>query len=104
MKPLQHLLLSTLGGLALALAVVGVGVAEYNTGLRRQLGDQQQYIQQSVQLESLYREMVRALAELSARSSDEPLRALLQRHGISYSVDAPAAPAKPVAPPQGARK
>lgn len=101
MNTLQHGLLSTLGGLALAAAVAGIGLAQYNAGLRRQIGDQQQYIQQSVQLEGLYREMVRALAELSARSGDEPLRALLQRHGIQYSVNAPATPA---APAQGARK
>jgi len=95
MNTLQHRLLSTLGGLALAAAVAVIGLAQYNAGLRRQIGDQQQYIQQSVQLEGLYREMVRALAELSARSGDEPLRALLQRHGIQYSVNAPATPAAP---------
>jgi hypothetical protein len=98
MNPLQHRLLSMLGGLALAAAVAGIGLAQYNGGLRRQIGDQQQYLQQSVQLEGLYREMVRALAELSARSGDEPLR-----HGIQYSVNAPA-PATPAAPTQGARK
>ena len=102
MNTLQHRLLSTLGGLALAAAVAVIGLAQYNAGLRRQIGDQQQYLQQSVQLEGLYREMVRALAELSARSGDEPLRALLQRHGIQYSVNAPAA--TPAAPTQGTRK
>lgn len=99
MNALQHRLLSVLGGLALAAAVAGIGLAQYNAGLRRQIGEQQQYLQQSVQLEGLYREMVRALAELSARSGDEPLRALLQRHGIQYSVNAPAtAPAAPTQP------
>lgn len=103
MNTLRHRLLSMLGGLALAAAVAGIGLAQYNADLRRQIADQQQYVQQSVQLEGLYREMVRALAELSARSGDEPLRALLQRHGIQYSVTTPAA-ATPAAPAQGARK
>lgn len=102
MNPLQHRLLSALGALALAAAVAGIGLAQYNASLRRQMGEQQQYLQQSVQLEGLYREMVRALAELSARSGDEPLRALLQRHGIQYSINAPASP--PAATAQGARK
>jgi len=49
-----------------------------------------------VQLEGLYREIIRALAELGARNNDQDVRALLQRHGISYTVNAPAA-AEPAA-------
>jgi hypothetical protein len=51
----------------------------------------QQYVQQSVQLEGLYREIIRALAELGARNNDQDVRAMLQRHGISYTVNPPAA-------------
>jgi hypothetical protein len=39
--------------------------------------------------------MVRALAEWAARHPDEPLRALLQRHGVDVTTAAPAAPAAP---------
>ncbi|MCA0243140.1 MAG: hypothetical protein LCI02_20030 [Proteobacteria bacterium] len=84
--------------LALAAAVALVGLGQHNAAARRELAQQQQYVQQSVQLEGLYREMVRALAELSARNGDEALRSLLQRHGISYNLQAPAAaPANPPA-------
>ncbi|MFT3819424.1 MAG: hypothetical protein QM750_17600 [Rubrivivax sp.] len=83
--------------LALAAAVAIVGLGQHNAGLRRELAAQQQYVQQSVQLEGLYREMVRALAELSARNGDEALRALLQRHGINYNLQAPV-PAPAAAP------
>ena len=79
-----------LGLLALAAAVASIGLAQHNNGLRRDLAEQQQFVQQSVPLEGLYREMVRALAELSARNNDESLRALLQRHGITYNLQAPA--------------
>ncbi len=98
MNKLQHAVLTLLGVAALAAAGTGIALAEQNGALRRQIGDQQQYLQQSVQLEGLYREMVRALAELSARSGDEPMRALLQHHGISFNVNpgpAPAAAAQP---------
>ena len=63
-----------------------------NRNLRADIDTRQQYVQQSVQLEGLYREIVRALAELGARHNDEDLRALLQRHGISYSVNPGSAP------------
>jgi hypothetical protein len=95
MNTLQHSILTGLGVLALGATVTGIGLTEHNNGLRRGIAEQQQYVQQSVQLEGLYREMVRALAELSARSGDESLRSLLQRHGITYNLNAPAAPAQP---------
>ena len=95
MNKIQHAVLTGLGALALGAAATSIGLTEHNNGLRRGIAEQQQYVQQSVQLEGLYREMVRALAELSARSGDEPLRSLLQRHGITYNLNAPAAPAQP---------
>ena len=85
--------------LALAAAVAIVGLGQHNAAARRELAAQQQYVQQSAQLEGLYREMVRALAELSARNNDEALRALLQRHGISFNPQAPAPAAAPKAKP-----
>lgn len=91
---------SLLALLALAAAVAIVGLGQHNAAARRELAAQQQYVQQSVQLEGLYREMVRALAELSARHGDEALRALLQRHGININPSAPApAAAAPKARP-----
>lgn len=86
MTTFQHRLLTALAALALLAALAGVGLGQHNQGLRAQALQQQQYVQQSVQLEGLYREMVRALAELSARQGDEPLRTLLQRHGITYNA------------------
>ena len=97
MNKTQHAVLTLLGLLALAAAGTSIGLTQHNAGLRRAMAEQQQYVQQSVQLEGLYREMVRALAELSARSNDESLRGLLQRHGISYNVNpSSAAPSQPV--------
>ena len=55
----------------------------------------QEYIQQTVQLETLYREIVKALADLSVRNQDEDLRALLSAQGISVTVNAPAIPSAP---------
>ena len=88
---------TALGALCLALALANVTMASMNRGLQGDINVRQQYVQQSVQLEGLYREIVRALAELGARHNDQAVRALLQQHGISYTVNAPAAPAAPAA-------
>lgn len=90
MNRLQFATAATLGALALLLAAANVTLSSLNRGLQGDIATRQQYVQQSVQLEGLYREIIRALAELAARNNDQDVRALLQRHGISYSVNAPA--------------
>ncbi len=54
-----------------------------------------QFVQESVQLEGLYREMVKALADLSIRNQDKSLIDLLGSQGITVNATegAPAAPA-----------
>ncbi len=90
MNRIQFVITTVLGGLALLLLVACIVLATLNRGLQAEIGARQQFVQQSVQLEGLYREIVRALAELGARSNDDAVRAMLQRHGISYTVNAPA--------------
>lgn len=101
MKTAPWITLTVLGALALALSAASIALASGNRSLQAQLAQRQQYVQQSLQLEGLYREIVRALAELATRNSDAELKALLGQHGISVNTAAPAAPA---APADGARK
>jgi hypothetical protein len=96
MNRIQFVITTALGGVALLLLAACIVLATLNRGLQAEIGTRQQFVQQSVQLEGLYREIVRALAELGARNNDDAVRALLQRHGISYTVNAPAA--QPQAP------
>ena len=98
MSRVQHAIVTALAALALVLVAADLTLASLNRGLQADSALRQQYVQQSVQLEGLYREIVRALAELGARHNDEAVRALLQRHGITYTVNAPAAPAPAAAP------
>ena len=93
MNRLQYWAVTAVAATVLLLAVVNVSLAALNRGQQGEVGVRQQYVQQSVQLEGLYREIVRALAELGARNNDLDARALLQRHGISYTVNPPAAAA-----------
>ena len=100
MNRLQFSMATVLGALCLLLAGVNVTLSSLNRGLQGDIGLRQQYVQQSVQLEGLYKEIIRALAELGARNNDQDVRALLQRHGITYTVNPPATPT----PAAGARK
>jgi ABC-type transport system involved in cytochrome bd biosynthesis fused ATPase/permease subunit len=88
MTAMQHGLSTTVAA-ACVLALAGYAALVHNNrSLRAEVDTRQQYLQQSVQLEGLYNDMVRALAELSARNNDTQLRTLLQKNGITYNVNA----------------
>lgn len=97
MNGLQYGTLTALAASCLVLASANVALSSSNRGLQGDINVRQQYVQQSVQLEGLYREIIRALAELGARNNDQDVRAMLQRHGISYTVNPPVS-AGPSAP------
>ena len=61
-----------------------------------------QFVQQSIQLEALYRDIVKALADLSVRNQDKALNDLLVSQGIT--VNGPGTGSPPPAPPVDARK
>ena len=103
MSRMQWWLVCALAGLALLLMASSLTVGALNRNLQAEVGVRQQYVQQSLQLETLYREIIRALAELGARNNDNNLREMLQRHGISYNA-APAAASTPPAAAAPARK
>ncbi len=73
-----------------------------NRAAQAEIAGRQQYIAQSVQLEGLYREMVKALADLAVKSQDGDVRALLAGQGITLSAS-PAAPATSPALPDAAK-
>ena len=100
MNRVQYGVLTALAGSCLVLAAANVALSSSNRGLQGDINVRQQYVQQSVQLEGLYREIIRALAELGARNNDQDVRALLQKHGISYTVN----PAVAAGPNAGVRK
>lgn len=63
-----------------------------NQSVQAEVAQRAQYVQQSVQLDRLYREIVHALADLSVRNQDAALRDLLAAQGITLPTG-PAAPA-----------
>ena len=99
----QFWIASGLGFLCLLLVAVNASLVVGNRSLQRDVATRQQFVQQSVQLEGLYREIVRALAELAARNNDADVRTMLAKHGITYTINPPAAssgPAQGANPPR----
>jgi hypothetical protein len=83
--------LTTLGALALLLAIADASFALMNREAQILVVQRQQYIQQSVALEGLYRDIVNALAELGTRSNDRALLDVLAAQGLSVMVKGGAA-------------
>ena len=77
-------LLTPLAGLLLILVLVNVLLSLGNQSLRLQVGERQQFITQSIQLEGLHREIVTALASVAVKDNDEQLKSLLASQGISF--------------------
>lgn len=108
----QYWIVTILGLVAVGVFALNVTLVASNRAIQREITARQQFVQQSVQLETLYREIVRALAELAARNNDADVRSMLGRHGVTYTVDPPArsgaanaaagtaAPAAPAGPPR----
>ena len=61
-----------------------------NRNAQADLARRAQYVQESIQLEGLYREMIKALADLSVRNQDKAITDLLGTQGITVSADATA--------------
>lgn len=104
MSKTQFWIANVAGAACLMLLAAQLTLVSLNRGLRADIETRQQYVQQSLQLEGLYREIVRALAELGARNNDEQVRGLLQQHGISYTVNPQVPAAAATVAPAAARK
>jgi hypothetical protein len=89
----QHRLLTAIGGLALVLVLLNGTLFLTNRSTQADVAARQQFIQQTVQLETLYREIVKALAELALKNGDNQILQMLAGQGISVTPNPPAAPA-----------
>jgi hypothetical protein len=98
MTKTQYGVVTTVAALCLFTMLANVFLGLANRSAQLDVASRQQYVQQSLQLEGPYREIIRALAELAARHNDADVREMLQRHGITYSVAAPPALVTPAAP------
>ena len=84
--------LTGVAALTTLLVLVNIVLFLGNRSVQNEVNARQQFINQSLALDRLNREIVTALANLSARHNDEQLRNLLAEHGISFTVNPPAGP------------
>ncbi len=104
LKRWQFWLSTLVATVALALVVTNMTLFASNRNLQQQIAARQQFIQQSVQLESIYQQLIKSLAELSTANNDEQLRTVLASQGITVTRNAAPADAAPSRPAGPARK
>jgi hypothetical protein len=77
-------ILTALAALVLLLVLVNILMSLGNQSLRAEVSERQQFITQSIQLESLHREIVTVLATVALKNKDDQLKNLLASQGISF--------------------
>ena len=85
----QLVVLNVLGAAAIALVVANTWLFIDNRAAQAELAQRQQFVQQSVQLQSLYGDLVKALAEAGARGNDRQLLDLLAAQGLNVTITPP---------------
>lgn len=91
LKKWQHTLLTALAVLVVLLVVFNAVVFTQNREAQEQLAQRQQFVQQTVPLETLYREIVKALAEMAVKSNDQQVLGMLAAQGLNVTVNNPSA-------------
>jgi hypothetical protein len=96
----QFWILTVAGAIAFGLVLANMFLYQANRELQGQANTRAQYIQQSVAMEQLYRQIAQELATRAVRTRDDQVRDLLAAEGFNVTFDAaPAAPAAPDATP-----
>ncbi|MDR0533731.1 MAG: hypothetical protein LBH01_07235 [Verrucomicrobiales bacterium] len=85
MKDTQSTIAVFLGGIALVLTVVLVGVSISNRSLERKLQIQQGAIQQGQISQQVGTAIVRDAAQIAVQANNTQLRDLLSKHGITIN-------------------
>jgi hypothetical protein len=94
----QSNLLTALGAAALLLVVFNSVLFTLNRDSQGELNKQQQFIQHTLPLEGLYRDIVKALAEMAVKGNDRKVLDMLAAQGLNVSVQKPTAtPVEPAA-------
>ena len=83
--------LTVCGIIVLVLIVTNMALFLGNRDKQININSRQQYIQQSLMLEGLNKEIIAALANLAVKNKDAQLIDLLTAHGITVTVTQPAA-------------
>jgi hypothetical protein len=95
MSKIGKWVLTILSSLILLLVLINIFVALGNQSIQSEVGERQQVIAQTIQLETLNRQLINVLANLALKTNDEGLKKVLAAAGINLSpAESPAVPAK----------
>jgi hypothetical protein len=86
--------LTILSSLVLLLVVVNIFVSLGNQSIQGEVGERQQVIAQTIQLDTLNRQLINVLANLALKTNDEGLKKVLAAGGINLPAAGAAAPVK----------
>lgn len=100
LKKWQFNVLTWLAALAVLLVIANAVLITQNREIQADLAQRQQFIQQTVPLEGLYRDIVKTLAEMAIKSSDRQVVNMLSSQGLSITVNPPPAAANEPTPAQ----
>jgi hypothetical protein len=92
LKKSEFWVLTIIATLAAVFSVANMMLYQINRNAQIDVNGRQQFIQQSLQLQGLYNEMIKALADLAIRNQDADLGNLLGAQGVSISGGATAPP------------
>ena len=84
----QHLTLTGMGGVALALVITNGALFASNKSTQSDINVRQAAVQQTVQLQGLQTEIAKSLAELALKSDDRDVLAMLASNGITVTRNA----------------
>jgi hypothetical protein len=97
LKTWQYFCLIAVGAVSLVLVGVNASLVAGNRAQQAEINQRVAFLQQSTALETLFREMVKALADLAVRSNDRRLLEALKAQGVNVTVN-PSAAASDAAP------
>jgi hypothetical protein len=89
LKTAQFWLLTLLAGVSLVLVAINITLSNSNQKIQSEINSRQQFINQTIQISRLNTQLIQTLANLSAQTGDQQLRALLAAHGISFNIPVP---------------
>ncbi len=92
MSRTSHWVLTSLSSLVLLLVIINIVIALGNQSIQSEVGERQQEIANTMQLENLNHQLISVLANLALKSNDEALKKVLAAAGINLSppTEAPA--------------
>jgi hypothetical protein len=92
MSKTARIIHTTLAGLVLLLVIVNIVIGLGNQSIQGEIGERQQMIAQTIQLENLNRQLITVLANLALKTNDEQLKKLLAESGIDLGGSESAPP------------